>query len=202
MYYTRLWILLSLFIVGCSSTPTPTKTTLKELQNSRTNALNNDLTAELAIYQQAITELNNNNLIAAEKSFQKMTNMQPDLAGPWANLALLYLKQDLTEKAEQNIKTALSKNPNMPQALNLAGYIQNQKGKIIEAKVFYEKAIKNKPDYALAHFNLALLYDVYLQNISMAIQHYQLYLSLIDNKDQNTKDWVEELKLNIKSDDV
>ncbi len=155
---------------------------------------------EIALYQQAITQLNNNQLEAAESSFIRMTEIQPDLAGPWANLALVYLKQNQKEKAEQNIQIALNKNPNMAQALNLAGYLKNQKGEISDSKSLYEKAIINKPDYALAHYNLALIYDIYLQNIPMAIKYYQLYLSLIDYKDEKTKDWVEELKLNVKGD--
>lgn len=195
--------MLSLFLLAsCSSGRKQESPTSNIPQNNQTPASQETLNNELGLYRQAITELNNNELDKAEQSFTKMTELHPDLAGPWANLALVYLKQEHMEKAEENIQIALQKNPDMPQALNLAGYIENQKGEINQAKSFYEKAIKNKPDYALAHYNLALLYDIYLQDIPKAVQHYEQYLSLIKVEDSKTKSWVEELRLNMKSDNT
>ncbi len=202
MYYTRLLILtLSLLLLeGCATSPSSTLS--PKHSNKEQSSIRTPSEVEITLYRQAITDLSNHNFAEAEVSFLNMIKKQPDLAGPWANLALVYIKQQQFEKAENTIQTALKKNPNMAQALNLAGYIANRKGRINEAKQFYEKAIINKPDYALAHYNLALLYDVYLQDISKALEYYQQYLSLISDEDKNTKDWVEELKLNIKSDDA
>ena len=196
MYYTNLLILLVIFISGCASTPSDGSSDGAQATQPTTITASGEV---IALYRQAITELNNNQLEKAEISFLEMIKLQPDLAGPWANLALLYIKQKQYDKAEQNIQAALKRNPGMAQALNLRGYIESTKGHINKAKELYEKAITSKPDYALAHYNLALLYDVYLQNIPKAIEHYQRYLTLIEDKDPKTKDWVEELKRNIKS---
>ncbi|MGD8785472.1 MAG: tetratricopeptide repeat protein [Thioalkalispiraceae bacterium] len=194
MYYTRLLILLVFFVGGCATGPASAPSeTAQGADSDKANTTGE----EIALYRQAITELNNNQLGRAEMSFLKMAKRQPDLAGPWANLALVYIKRQQYDKAEEHVQTALAKNPNMPQALNLAGYLASRKGEINKAKGLYEKAISEKPDYALAHYNLALLYDIYLQNLVKAVEHYQRYLSLIDYEDQKTKTWVEELKLNI-----
>lgn len=154
--------------------------------------------SSVTLYRNAITELNNNNLEVAKNNFLMIIKEQPDLAGPWANLALIHIKQERFEDAEMNIQAALDKNPEMAQALNMAGFIENRKGNINKAKYYYEKAIEKKSDYALAHYNLALLYDVYLQNIAKAVQHYQKYLSFLGNEDKKTKTWLEELKRNLK----
>jgi tetratricopeptide (TPR) repeat protein len=197
MSYTNYLFLLLFFLGGCAATPSQEPSETSEDTRSATP---NASLEEVAIYRQGITELNNNQLNQAEISFLKMAKLQPALAGPWANLALVYLKRQQYDKAEKHVQIALSKNPNMAQALNLAGYLESRKGHINKAKGLYEKAISSKPDYALAHYNLALLYDVYLQDLPKAIEHYQRYLALIKHEDKKTKDWVEELKLNVKSD--
>lgn len=196
MYYTKYLIILTIFIGGCVSDPSQEPS--DEAQSTETIAPSVS-GEEIALYRQGITELNNNQLAEAETSFLKMAKLQPDLAGPWANLSLVAIKRGRYDEADKHIQIALTKNPNMPQALNMAGYIESRKGHIKKAKGLYEKAIASKPDYALAHYNLALLYDVYFQNLPKAIEHYQRYLSLIKHEDKKTKDWVEELKLNAKS---
>ena len=89
---------------------------------------------------------------------------------------------------------ALTRNPNFAQALNLLAYLEQVSGEIRSAEKHYKEAIKNKDDYAIAHYNIALLYDVYLQDIESAIPHYERYLKLTNNKDKSTADWLEQLK--------
>ena len=149
---------------------------------------------ELQIYKNAIVALNNNELAKAEKLFISMSERQPNIAGSWANLALISIKQDNLAQAEVYAKTALEKNPNMPQALNLSGYLAQKKGAINIAKSYYLQAISHKPDYALAHYNLALVFDVYLQDIAKAIEHYQFYLAYNEQQDENTENWLEGLQ--------
>ena len=149
---------------------------------------------ELQIYKNAIVALNNNELAKAEKLFISMSERQPNIAGSWANLALISIKQDNLAQAEIYAKTALEKNPNMPQALNLSGYLAQKKGAINIAKSYYLQAISHKSDYALAHYNLALVYDVYLQDIAKAIEHYQFYLAYNEQQDENTENWLEGLQ--------
>lgn len=149
---------------------------------------------ELMIYKDAIIALNNNELDKAEELFTTMSERQPNIAGPWANLALIEIKRENLAQAELYVKTALDNNADMPQALNLSGYLAQKQGKINVAKNYYLQAINNKPDYALAHYNVALLYDVYLQDIEQAIKHYQLYLTHIEQKDEATENWLEGLK--------
>jgi len=198
MFYTNLFLVLAVFLGGCASTPSTLSSMGMKIETAKPNNKASHPAGNLVtFYQNALTELNNNNLEIAKKMFLEIIKMQPDLAGPWANLALIDIKQERYEKAENNIGVALNNNPQMVQALNIAGVIENRKGNINKAKYYYEKAIAKKPAYALAHYNLALLYDIYLQDIAKAINHYQQYLSLLDHEDKRTKSWVKELKLNL-----
>jgi len=190
MYYINfcLSILLALAISACSNTPA-TKT--KQAQGSQSIQSSVE---ELTIYKKAIIALNNNELDKAEELFISMSERQPNIAGSWANLALISIKKENFSQADIYTKTALEKNANMPQALNLSGYLAQKQGQINLAKQYYQQAISNKADYALAHYNLALLYDIYLQDIAKAIEHYQLYLAHSEQKDENTENWLEGLK--------
>jgi len=65
--------------------------------------------------------------------------------------------------------------------------------------VDYLKAIEIKPAYANAQYNLALLYDIYLQEIELAIKHYEIYTSLLKKPDEATQEWINHLKGTLKN---
>jgi len=208
MYYTKhfLLVLLAILLGGCAtglpeSPPADSPDSVQGTNNTE-NTEKPSVENLVTFYQDALAELNNGNTGKAEKYFREVTKTHPDLAGAWANLAVIYIKQKRYKKARENIQKALEKNPEMAQALNMAGFLEEQSGNINKAKHYYEKAIIKKPDYALAYYNLALLYDVYLQNIVEAVKHYQKYLSVLDGEDKKTENWVKELERNIKNGDT
>lgn len=193
MYYISVFILIQILLAGCSQ--------LSSIESTDKHTVSEDARdpeAEIKLYQQAITYLNENQLDKAESILLKFADNQPNLAGPWGNLGLIQLKRNNIDEAEKLLKKALEKNPQMAQALNLLGVIENKRGNIKQANHLYTQAIHHKNDYAIAHYNLALLYDVYLQDIKKAVKHYQRYLKLVNNQDQKTADWLEELKLSLK----
>ena len=189
MFYIKnsCFIVLLILLSACSNQ----QASKKAVVNKQTTASS---VQELQLYQSAIIALNQNELEKAETLFTTMSERQPDIAGSWANLALISIKKQELTKAKTFINTALEKNPNMAQALNLSGYLAQQSGEINQAKILYLQAIANKADYALAHYNLALLYDVYLQDIAKAVEHYQAYLANIEQKDESTENWLEGLQ--------
>jgi len=191
MYYTNLFI--SLLLITCLSACSGN--TEQKNNNVNTSTQNKEsLKVELALYKQAILALNEKKLDQAEKLFTEMSELQPDIAGPWANLALISIKKDNPKQAQQYIDTALQKNPTMPQALNLAGDLALKDNRIKDAKKYFEQAIANKSDYALTHYNLVLIFDIYYQDIPQAITHYQLYLQYTKQPDEATERWLKGLK--------
>jgi tetratricopeptide (TPR) repeat protein len=189
MYYIKIYVAIILLttITACSNQGVKTKTAPSK-EESKSSA------QELTLYKEAIIALNNDELDKAETLFIRMSELQPNIAGSWANLALIKIKQGELKQASAFANTALTKNPNMPQALNLSGYLAQQRGEINQAKSYYLQAITYKEDYALAHYNLALLFDIYFQDIAKAIEHYQWYLAYSEQKDEATENWLEGLK--------
>lgn len=187
MNYIKLFVV-ALLLTSCATT---TETSIVSSSGSSPFEQSD---SERKEYKKALTLLNNNKLDAAKDIFQQLKENRPELAGPYANLAIIALKKNEPEKALELVKIALSKNPDLAQALNLLAYLKQVSGEIKEAEKHYKEAIRNKNDYAIAHYNIALLYDVYLQDIESAIPHYEKYLKLINNEDKNTADWLEQIK--------
>ena len=150
--------------------------------------------SEIDRYKHAITLLNNNKLTEAKEIFLEFNADRPELSGPYTNLAVIALKNNNMEQAYKLVNIALTKNPKLAQALNLLAYIEQMNGEINSSVKHYQQAIENKEDYAIAHYNIALLYDVYFQDIESAIRHYERYMKLINNEDKSTADWLEQLK--------
>ena len=181
-------LLLSVFLSACSSTnekPVISSSGLDPFDQSE---------SERNQYKKAISFLNKNDNDTAKEIFLTFKSERPELAGPYANLAIIALKNNKHDEALDLVKIALTKNPNLPQALNLLAYFEQLNGDVRSAEKHYKEAIKNKNDYAIAHYNIALLYDVYLQDVERAIPYYEQYMKLINNNDKNTADWLEQLK--------
>ena len=92
------------------------------------------------------------------------------------------------------VQKALQLNPAYAQAYNLRAQLNLSDGRISDARSDYLSALQYRPDYAIAEYNLALLYDVYYQDIAEAIRHYETYLSLIGQQDETTLEWVRHLR--------
>ncbi len=180
-----------LLLAGCASAPPEESTPEK----TETGAPAQSAVAEdIRLYRDALSALNDNQLERAEATLTTLISRRAELAGPWANLGLIYIRKNNLPKAEESLTHALERNPQMAQAYNLLGYIEKKKGNINKAKDYYLQAIANKPDYANAHYNVALLYDIYLQDVPSAIKHYKQYLVITNHQDKQTADWVIELE--------
>ncbi len=149
-------------------------------------------------YQTALTAMENGNIDKAESVFQDLTRSQPYMAGPYCNLALIQLKRSQYDESLKTIEKAITLSRNIPQAYNLRAQLYIHNGKIKEAETDYLKSLELDPNYANAHYNIALLYDIYYQDIQKAIQHYEKYMSLLDRPDKTTADWINHLKGSLK----
>ena len=79
----------------------------------------------------------------------------------------------------------------------MRGFLELTRGNFAKAAGDYRQAIALKEDYALAHYNYALVNDIYFQDMKMAVRHYKRYLELTQNQDKKTADWVLELERNL-----
>ena len=122
--------------------------------------------------------------------FNSIIGKYPESTLSHTNLGLIYLIQDKPDLAEKHFKESLKLTSANPIALNHMGIIYRNNGEFEKALSSYKLAIQYKPDYANAHLNIAILYDIYLHNIALALQHYHRYQSLTKNTDKLVAKWI------------
>jgi tetratricopeptide (TPR) repeat protein len=74
------------------------------------------------------------------------------------------------------------------------GILYREQGDFQAALHAYDQALTLQPDYALAHRNIGILYDLYLQQPGQALTHYKRYLELVGEDDKTVSGWVIDLE--------
>ncbi len=131
-----------------------------------------------------------------DNSLQKMQNLSmhnPMYSGPLVNEGLIYLKLGKYGSAMKTLQAAVLTNPKNPYAWNALGVALRYEGYFDDARKSYEQALKLDPDYARAHFNLAVLAELYLQDLPLALEHYQRYQALQSTPDAVVGHWIVDL---------
>jgi Tfp pilus assembly protein PilF len=145
-------------------------------------------------YQQAVAKLEAGDLDEAHKALLQLTREYPDLAGPYANLGLLYQRQGNTKAAAAAFDKALAVKPDSGRIYNAAALLYRSVGRFADAEAAYLKAIRHSPDFADPLLNLAILYDLYLDQPAQAIKYYRRYLAMSDKSDKQVKLWLADLQ--------
>jgi Flp pilus assembly protein TadD len=150
-------------------------------------------------YNAGLNAIRAGDLKTAHKILLGMTRTFPNLAGPHANLGIVYYEQGKAEQAEAAFKRALELNDKRPEIYNRLGILYRSQGRFAEARQAYERALKRDQRYANAHLNLGILYDLYLGNPNLALQHYEQYQASRGNEDRVVKKWISDLRRRTKT---
>jgi tetratricopeptide (TPR) repeat protein len=152
-------------------------------------------------YEKALTLLSAGDFTAAAKDLQQLSETYPDYSGPLANLGIVYLKTGKLPEAEKALKAATQRGDPSAAAFNQLGIVYRKLGRFKEADAAYTEALRIDPGYALAHLNLGVLCDMYLQQPQRALTEFERYLQLVPNPDARVPTWVKELRarLGVKS---
>lgn len=179
---------------GCSSTPTSKTNT-----QATTPAVTAGTTAEAkSAFKHAQKAMKIQNYRKAEKLFTEMIRKYPDFAGPYANLGIIYARDGRDSDAEKQYKKAIKLNNN-PLVYNQLGILYRKNGRFDEAESAYKKALKLDKNYANAHINLGILYDLYMGDLKKAVIHYKRYQELSTKKDKKAAIWILDLQRRIKA---
>jgi tetratricopeptide (TPR) repeat protein len=89
---------------------------------------------------------------------------------------------------------AIARNPDSAAAYNQLGILYRKLGRFTDAVESYQRALEIQPDYALAHLNLGVLYDLYLQQPDKALLEFESYVSIAGDSDAVVNGWIKEIK--------
>ena len=81
-----------------------------------------------------------------------------------------------------------------PRVMNQLGVVSRKLGQFQEARQAYQAALRLAPDYDKAHYNLAVLADLYLGDLPLAIAGFEKYQSLQATRDRRIDGWLKDLR--------
>ena len=147
-----------------------------------------------ASYQRALDAMRRADWVEAELELEALLLESASFPGPYLNLAIVYRQDGRMDEAIDALEQALAVSTDHPVALSELGVIYRERGEFEEAEAAYRRAIEADPSYALAHYNLGVLLDVYLQRQADALTHYEAYLSLSSESDQEVELWIVDIR--------
>ncbi len=150
-------------------------------------------------YEAALEDLKSSRVKPAIEEFEHLGKTAPELEFIFTNLGLAYLKIENYKAAEQAFQRAISQNKRDAVAYNHLGIINRMQGLFDKAKKAYKKAIDIDREYARAHLNLGILYDIYLQDLKLALNQYETYQTLTDSQDKTVSSWIIDIKRQLKA---
>jgi Tfp pilus assembly protein PilF len=144
-------------------------------------------------FERAVALLNKQDYSKAIDILAKIIEQSPGVTAPYINIAIAYQHIGKPEQAEEHLKTAIEMVPGHPAACNEYGLWFRKRGRFDEARAMYEKALEGFPDYYPVHRNLGILCDLYLNDLSCAIEHYQIYSQAMP-EDRQVEIWITDLR--------
>ncbi len=153
----------------------------------------------LTMFERATAAMAAGDFVEAEFGFKELVLLYPEYPGVFVNLAIIHANNENDAATRVAIDAALALDAEHPAALNQLGMLLRRNGKFPEAEAAYLKAVTVSPDYALAHYNLGVLYELYLQRLDSALQHFEAYQSLV-GEDKQVAKWITDLRRRVARD--
>lgn len=148
-------------------------------------------------FDQAMSLWQQAQVAEAEAALVSLVEDFPDHTGPWTNLGILYARSNRRDQAIGALLKAVSLKSDNALALNWLGILYRETGDLGRARVAYERALDADPNYALAHYNLGILFDAHLKRPADALNHYREYLRLGHADDLKVLAWVAEIEASL-----
>ncbi len=153
---------------------------------------------EVRVKVQQAMATKESDVFAAKVSLENVAAANPQLSGVFVQLGDIELELGNNDKARDYYTRAVQANDNNYFAHNRLGLMQRQAGDFTGAKASYEAALNAWGAFAQAHLNLGILLDMYMGQKRQALQHYQTYQVLTEEKNNKVKGWIADISMQLK----
>jgi Tfp pilus assembly protein PilF/uncharacterized coiled-coil DUF342 family protein len=139
----------------------------------------------VALANLGVAQFRQGKLTAAQLALEKAIKADPSDAFSLTTLGAVMIEQSRIEDAIGYLERANEAKTDDPITLNYLGVASSQLGQFGKAEQSLRRAITVNPDYAEAHFNLAVIYATAKPpSIALAKRHYEKALELGSSPDQ------------------
>ncbi|MDB5985757.1 MAG: tetratricopeptide repeat protein [Nevskia sp.] len=145
-------------------------------------------------FQDALQLMHEHKSDEAQAALEALVKDFPNLSGPQTDLGIVYARAKQRDKAFNSFNKAIAANPKNATAYDWQGILYRESGDYAGAERAYLQALSAQPDYAGAHLNLAILYDVYLKRPQDAAAQYREYQRLAGANKPIVTAWINELQ--------
>lgn len=191
-HYVKPLLLVTLLLGGCASAPQNSDSFVPASDSQPAPATPvKDVKGK---HQYVLSLMTAEDWHGAAEQLELITTGHPDLSGPWVNLGIVRTRLGDSAAAEAAFKHALDANARNVEAYNQLGMLYRRSGRLEDARFIYNEGLKQDPDHADLHWNLAILHDRYLPDPAMALAHYEHYQQLTKSDDARLQRWVVELR--------
>jgi Flp pilus assembly protein TadD len=146
-----------------------------------------------ADYEEALIYLQQGRHDEGIRLLESVAEAAPELSAPRIDLGIAYHRAGDLEAAEKNLLLALESNPAQPVAHNELGIVYRKTGRFAEARQSYEAALDIYPGFHFARRNLAVLCDLYLADLSCALENYEAYMTTVPSDDEASM-WITDIR--------
>jgi tetratricopeptide (TPR) repeat protein len=144
------------------------------------------------LFIEAKTAWRNNDAKTAKQKLNVIIKNDNELSGPWMMLGDIALAEKDYPQAQKHYEQGLTVNPNNINGYTALAQVQRLQGQYSHAQNTLAKALALWPDFPEAHYNLSILFDIYLNQADKAKQHLNAYI-LLSGGDEESLQWLKQL---------
>lgn len=139
----------------------------------------------LGLLNLGVVEFSAGNPARAEELLKKAVSVRIETAAAWQTLGIIYMDQERFDEALAALAQAVLQDPINSRSRNYLGVVIGRKGWIDGAQSELRRAVELDPNYADAHYNLAVFYlEEKPPSVELARRHYFRALELGAEKDK------------------
>lgn len=144
-------------------------------------------------YMEGIALMGSGDFESALVVWKSMQIAYPDIPGVLVNKGLAEFNLDMHDEAFASISEASKIAEDFCPAYSTLGPLYRELGRFEEAEVAYKDAIDCDPYSPDFHYNLGILYDLYMRRPENALEHYKIARTLSTEEDKNLSIWIRDL---------